>query len=1047
MITGGNNKLANVPTITGLSTIDADVVNSTSVDTETLTLNGVDVGAQIAQIPINTAAIAGLQQVTTGQSYVSVGDTTTFDNNVTLTTGKTMTADNFVGLATNASQVTVVTNNSSTTYYPTFAGGTGSGQKQLQFDTSTTPLSYIPDTSTLSATNFTAGTNVTTPNILSLTSVTPSNARNFLLNGTAIGNGGNTSCVFMGTNAGTQAPNVSPNNNFAFGTNSGANLTTGGVQNLFIGPNSGNLVTSGRNNCFLGASSGRKTTTGQYNTQIGAHSQSFPDENSTGSYNTTIGAEAYILNDGLVYSTAIGAAVVASTSNTVQIGRAADTTVFDGTVTMKKTLTITTNAISPSSTLSIIDSGTTNAINFLPNVGAGTYNFLTEAGDSLIMAGNNTLDVADLTIAPYSSTLSGIRITPSTTFIGVGGASTTRTAGVTCSATNVGITGTLTLNNDLILTTPATTLTQTELSYLDGATSNIQGQINAISTANFVTTNTVQNITANKTMYGASLLIDDGTGDNTSLSHFNQILNLKNNNTNSTVSVTGVVAATSLDRIIPTDGSNPTTAQILNTTITGDNIPNQTNTYFVSAHTFNSLQQITTLSMPSGQIQSVGSLVVGMFITSGLGTNFSNGTYVTGLVSGTTYTINQPALNTTLFKVGVNFSLITTNLTLSAAVASGTINFNNFGRFQFLTTSAGNQIMPLSIDATEMDTNVPLHVNNTATFFQAVNFRQNNITLGNGNVVNLGSGAGSNLTNLVCGLTNARSIVFGTGGNTVLGGDAGNNLSVNAANNTLVGYSAGRSITSTGSSNVCVGKDAGRGISTGVQNTCIGTLSGCQTSGGTGNNNVCVGFGAGDSMITTGARNTLIGTVAGDAITTGTDNTIVGFGAGTGLLTGINNTIMGIEAGDNITGNYNICIGSGSSVPTAGNSNQIAIGTATETMFIRGGFNWRFGGVITNSTNGNLSGVTMGQYYTVTMSAASQTITLPNPAAAGNLGRTVTFKRKQNTTAFTLTSTGGAGFLPINSITLSASPHSVGTGVFQVTLVADGLNWAIINQA
>jgi hypothetical protein len=89
----------------------------------------------------------------------------------------------------------------------------------------------------------------------------------------------------------------------------------------------------------------------------------------------------------------------------------------------------------------------------------------------------------------------------------------------------------------------------------------------------------------------------------------------------------------------------------------------------------------------------------------------------------------------------------------------------------------------------------------------------------------------------------------------------------------------------------------------------------------------------------------------------------------------------------------------------------------------------------------------MAQYYTVTMASASQTITLPNPAAAVNLGRVVIFKRKQVTTAFSLTSTGGAGFLPIGSITLSASPHTVGIGVFQVTLVADGLNWAIINQA
>jgi len=926
MFNGLNNKLANVPTITGLSNVDADVVTSSSVDTDTLTLNGVDVGAQIAQIPINTAAIADLQQVTTGQSYVSVGDTTTFDNNVALTTGKTMTADNFVGLATNASQVTVVTNNSSTTYYPTFAGGTVSGQKELQFDTSTTPLSYIPDTSTLSATNFTAGTNVTTPNILSLASITPSDSRSILFNGTRISNGGNANCIYIGPNAGPTS-GTPGNNSVALGTNALSIAT--GVQNFAIGPAALNMCTTGNRNTAIGAGAARNLETGFRNMCIGGASYGFPDLLISSSKCTTLGYDAYLSVDGTSYTTIIGAEVSCGTSNTVQIGRAADTTVFDGTVTN----TIAQPAASDSSTKMPTTAWVQSAISAAP--------------------------------AP----------------------------------------------------------------------------------ANMVTTNTVQNITANKTMYGASLSIDNGTGNSTTLSHVNQILNLKNNNTNSTVSVTGVVPSQALNRIVPTDGSNPTTAQILNTTITGDNIPNQVNTYFVSAHAFNVSIQISTIGLPAATINCIGiTLTPGMFITSNLGTNFSNGTYVTGTAAGIdNYSINQNALNTTLNKVAHNFSTITTNLTLSAAVASGTINFNNFGRFQFLTTSAGNQIMPLSIDATEMDANVPLHVNNTATFFQAVNFRQNNITLGSGNVVNLGSGAGSNLTNLVCGLTNARTIVFGTGGNTVLGGDAGNNLSVNAANNTLVGYSAGRSITSSGSSNVCIGKDAGRGMSTGVQNTFVGVGSGNQTSG-TGNNNVAVGFGAGDAMITTATQNTLIGTVAGDAITTGAANTIVGFGAGSGLITGINNTIMGIEAGDNITGNYNICIGSGSSVPTAGSSNQIAIGTGTETMFIQGQLNYKIRAAIAAAVTLPTAGTTLAQLYTFT-SGTAYTITLPVPTLAAYLGATVTFKRKTNVTNIvTLAAGAGTPFIPINSITPAAT-IAIATTVFQVTLICDGANWLSINQA
>ena len=602
MFNGLNNKLANVPTVTGLSNVDADVVTSSSVDTETLTLNGVDVGAQIAQIPINTAAIAGLQQVTTGQSYVSVGDTTTFDNNVTLTTGKTMTADNFVGLATNASQVTVVTNNSSSTYYPTFAGGTGSGQKQLQFDTSTTPLSYIPDTSTLSATNLTAGTNVTTPNILSLASITSSDSRSILFNGTRITNGGNANCIYIGPNSGPTS-GTAGNNSVALGTNALPIAT--GVQNFAIGPAALNLCTTGNRNTAIGAGAARNLETGFRNMCIGGASYGFPDLLISSSKCTTLGYDAYLSVDGTSFTTVIGAEVSCGTSNTVQIGRAADTTVFDGTVTN----TITQPAATDSSTKMPTTAWVQSAISAAP------------------------------------------------------------------------------------VPTPA----------------------------NMVTTNTVQNITANKTMFDADLLIDDGTGNNTALSQVNQIIKITNNNTNGIITITGLIAATSLNRVIPTDGSNPTTSQILNKTITGTNIPNQTSPYFVSAHTYNSLEQITTLGLPSGQIQSVGPLVVGSFITSGLGTNFSNGTYVTALVSGAIWSINQPALNTTLFKAGVNFSLITASLTLPAAVANGTIRFGEFAEYQFLTNNSGTTTMPLNLNSARMNVNVPTTITGNATITGTTN--------------------------------------------------------------------------------------------------------------------------------------------------------------------------------------------------------------------------------------------------------------------------------------------------------------------------------------
>jgi len=188
--------------------------------------------------------------------------------------------------------------------------------------------------------------------------------------------------------------------------------------------------------------------------------------------------------------------------------------------------------------------------------------------------------------------------------------------------------------------------------------------------------------------------------------------------------------------------------------------------------------------------------------------------------------------------------------------------------------------------------------------------------------------------------------------------------------------------------------------------------------------------------------------LASTRVFTAGGNVIIGAVAGNSLPVGAtDNTFIGDAAGGTTTGSSNICIGYNSQVPTVANSNQIAIGTVAETMYIRGGFNYRVGTQITSTATGNLATAVLAQFYTVAMTAAAQTIALPNPTTAAYLGAKVIFKRKTNTTVFTITSTGGAGFVPIGSITLSASPISIAATVFQVELVCDGVNWNIISQA
>jgi hypothetical protein len=125
-------------------------------------------------------------------------------------------------------------------------------------------------------------------------------------------------------------------------------------------------------------------------------------------------------------------------------------------------------------------------------------------------------------------------------------------------------------------------------------------------------------------------------------------------------------------------------------------------------------------------------------------------------------------------------------------------------------------------------------------------------------------------------------------------------------------------------------------------------------------------------------------------------------------------------------------------------NNSISLDKLDESILSLLGSNLRVGTQITTTSTGNLATSELKQFYTVAMNSTSQTITLPDPSNADYLGARVTFKRKTNTTVFTITSTGGAGFVPIGSVTLSASPISIPETVFQVDLICDGVNWCII---
>jgi hypothetical protein len=94
-------------------------------------------------------------------------------------TGQVLTSTN-TGVqwaAANATGISVTDNNTSSTFYPTFVSTTGVGQT-LYADTSTTPMSYVPNTNTLTVANLTGNAS---------TATTATNANNVAITSTSNG--------------------------------------------------------------------------------------------------------------------------------------------------------------------------------------------------------------------------------------------------------------------------------------------------------------------------------------------------------------------------------------------------------------------------------------------------------------------------------------------------------------------------------------------------------------------------------------------------------------------------------------------------------------------------------------------------------------------------------------------------------------------------------------------------------------------------------------------------------------------------------------------
>jgi hypothetical protein len=132
--------------------------------------------------------------------------------------------------------------------------------------------------------------------------------------------------AFAGNGAGRA--NTSGNQNSFFGQFAGF-LNTTGFSNSFLGTGAGDSNTSGFRNSFLGVLAGADNTTGSGNVFLGFTAGAL---NTTGSNNTILGNDAHVGAVDLNFATAIGSGALVSTSNTLVLGRNADTVQVPGTL-------------------------------------------------------------------------------------------------------------------------------------------------------------------------------------------------------------------------------------------------------------------------------------------------------------------------------------------------------------------------------------------------------------------------------------------------------------------------------------------------------------------------------------------------------------------------------------------------------------------------------------------------------------------------------------------------------------------------------------------
>jgi hypothetical protein len=150
----------------------------------------------------------------------------------------------------------------------------------------------------------------------------------------------------------------------------------------------------------------------------------------------------------------------------------------NGSATTNLTLSNTTNTLSlptlitataagsPVQILSVRDLTLNQNIVFIPSSINNHLNPMTALNDCQIVTGTAGPGTTNLVLTSWSTTTTGVRITPTTVNIGAGGTTNiTPTSGILFSGSNAAMTGTFTFSNDIILRATQPTNTDRYLGY------------------------------------------------------------------------------------------------------------------------------------------------------------------------------------------------------------------------------------------------------------------------------------------------------------------------------------------------------------------------------------------------------------------------------------------------------------------------------------------------------------------------------------------------------------------------------------------------------